>query len=141
MHHFLPQQPDLNWWNEDVRAAMDEVMRFWLDRGADGFRIDVAHGLVKDGRLRDNPPPKKDPIRGQRRGGHDWDQPEVHEIHRGWRRLLDSYGAVAFGEVGLRDVRRLCLYYGCDPGGTALPERCRRPRRERPVLPLVLGAP
>lgn len=113
MHHFLPKQPDLNWWNEDVRRAMERVMRSWLDRGTDGFRIDVAHGLVKDRLLRDNPPPRKDPIRGQRRGGRDWDQPEVHDIHRAWRRLLDSYGdRVAFGEVGIRDARRLCLYYG-----------------------------
>lgn len=114
MHHFLPRQPDLDWWNEEVRRAMADVMRFWLDRGADGFRIDVAHGLIKDAKLRDNPEPRgRDRVRGQRRGGHDWDQPEVHEIHRAWRRLLDSYGdRVAFGEVGIRDVRRLCLYYG-----------------------------
>src|SRR5215207_9920846 len=56
LHSFLPSQPDLNWWNEDVRAAFDAILRFWLDRGVDGFRIDVAAGMVKDRDLRDNPP-------------------------------------------------------------------------------------
>jgi alpha-glucosidase len=48
LHNFLPQQPDLDWWNDEVRAAFDEIMRFWFERGVDGFRIDVAHALVKD---------------------------------------------------------------------------------------------
>ncbi|MFL5775038.1 MAG: alpha-amylase family glycosyl hydrolase, partial [Chloroflexota bacterium] len=54
MHSFLPEQPDLNWWNPEVRAAFDEILRFWLDRGVDGFRIDVAHKLARDPELRDN---------------------------------------------------------------------------------------
>jgi alpha-glucosidase len=52
LHNFLPQQPDLDWWNPEVRDAFDEILRFWLDRGAAGFRIDVAHGVVKDPELR-----------------------------------------------------------------------------------------
>ena len=56
LHNFLPEQPDLDWWNEDVRAAFDDISRFWFDRGVAGFRIDVAHALVKDRELRDNPP-------------------------------------------------------------------------------------
>ena len=86
LHHFLPEQPDLNWWNEDVRAAIDDVMRFWLDRGIDGFRIDVAHSLVKDKLLRNNPR-----LFAKRRPRYNWEHDEVHEIIRRWRRLLDEY--------------------------------------------------
>ncbi len=110
LHHFLPQQPDLNWWNEDVRRAIDNVMRFWLDRGVDGFRIDVAHGLVKDKLLRDNP--RLFPRRRRRRN---WDLDEVHEIHRRWRRVLDEYDdRMAVGEVSARELSRLVRYYGND---------------------------
>ena len=55
---FLPSQPDLNWWNEDVREAIDDVLRFWFDRGVAGFRIDVCHAIVKDRELRDDPRPR-----------------------------------------------------------------------------------
>src|SRR4051794_21791374 len=54
LHNFLPQQPDLNWWSDDVRDEFDRILRFWFDRGIAGFRIDVAHALVKDRELRDN---------------------------------------------------------------------------------------
>jgi alpha-glucosidase len=110
LHHFLPEQPDLNWHSEDVRQAIDDVMRFWLDRGVDGFRIDVAHSLVKDPLLRDNPR-----LFGRRRQQRDWDLDDVHEIHRRWRRVLDSYpDRMAVGEVDPRDLRRLVRYYGAD---------------------------
>ena len=56
LHNFLPEQPDLDWWNDDVRAEFDDILRFWFERGVAGFRIDVAHALVKDRELRDNPP-------------------------------------------------------------------------------------
>jgi len=110
LHHFLPEQPDLNWWSEDVRKAIDDVMRFWLDRGVDGFRVDVAHSLVKDQLLRDNPRlfPKLRPR-------HNWDLQEVHEIHRRWRRVLDEYDdRMAVGEVSARQLSRLVRYYGND---------------------------
>ena len=111
LHHFLPEQPDLNWWNEDVRRAIDDVMRFWLDRGVDGFRVDVAHGLVRPRDLRGNP-------RLRVRGWpplRNWDLDEVHEIHRRWRGLLDSYGdRMAVGEIGVRNLARLVRYYGQD---------------------------
>ncbi|HEX2424948.1 MAG TPA: alpha-amylase family glycosyl hydrolase, partial [Actinomycetota bacterium] len=55
LHNFLPEQPDLNWWNDDVRSAFDEILRFWFNRGVAGFRIDVAHAIVKDRELRDDP--------------------------------------------------------------------------------------
>ena len=71
LNHFL-QQPDLNWWNEEVRAEFDDILRFWFDRGVAGFRIDVAHMIVKDSELRDNPPATTDDhwyvqMQGQRR--------------------------------------------------------------------------
>ncbi|MDP9251905.1 MAG: alpha-amylase family glycosyl hydrolase [Chloroflexota bacterium] len=110
LHHFLPQQPDLNWWNEDVRSAIDDVMRFWLDRGVDGFRIDVAHSLLKDQLLRDNPR-----LFAKQRPRFNWELDEVHEIHRRWRRVLDEYDdRMAVGEVSSRELRNLVRYYGND---------------------------
>ena len=110
MHHFLPEQPDLNWWNEDVRRAIDDVMRFWLDRGVDGFRVDVAHGLVKDELLRNNPR-----LLARRRRKRNWDLDEVHDIHRRWRRVLDEYSErMAVGEVTTDSLARLVKYYGND---------------------------
>ncbi len=69
LHSFLPEQPDLDWWNPDVRAAMSDVLRFWLDRGVDGFRIDVAHKMARDPELRDNPPGPRGPRRPSPRRG------------------------------------------------------------------------
>jgi alpha-glucosidase len=124
LHSFLPQQPDLNWWNPEVREAMDGVMRFWLDRGVDGFRIDVAHRMAKDPELRDNPlvDLDDDPSAEARavklaQAGidqrYDEDWPEVHEILRRFRRTLDAYGdRMAVGEVYLLDLRKLARYYG-----------------------------
>ena len=125
LHSFLPEQPDLNWWSPEVRAAMDEVMRFWLDRGVDGFRIDVAHRMAKDPQLRDNPlvamGDEHDPT-GQARARrlaemqlelYDEDWPEVHEILRRFRRTLDAYDdRMAVGEVYVLDLRKLARYYG-----------------------------
>jgi alpha-glucosidase len=125
LHSFLPEQPDLNWWNPEVRQAMDEVMGFWLDRGVDGFRIDVAHRMAKDPQLRDNPlvamGDEHDPT-GQARARrlaemrlelYDEDWPEVHEILRRFRRTLDAYDdRMAVGEVYLLDLRKLARYYG-----------------------------
>ncbi len=109
LHHFLPEQPDLNWWNPAVREAMDELLRFWLDRGVDGFRLDVAHGLVKDPELRDNPRVRA----GRRARQRDWDHPGVHEVLAGFRRTLDAYGErMAVGEVAVRDHARLMRYHG-----------------------------
>ena len=112
LHHFLPQQPDLNWRNDKVRGAIDDVMRFWLDRGVDGFRIDVASGLIRDERLRDN---ARFRILGRPRP-RNWDLDEVHEIHRRWRKVLDSYEGdrMAVGEIGVRNLRRHVRYYGDD---------------------------
>ena len=110
-HMFLPQQPDLNWRNPRVRRAVMNVFRFWLDRGADGFRLDVADGYYKDAQFRDNPPAPG--IRGYERQKHiyDADQPELLDAYREIRALLDSYGArMAVGEVmgGAQDAARFC---------------------------------
>jgi alpha-glucosidase len=111
LHLFAPEQPDLDWNNHQVRADFDGILRFWLDRGVDGFRIDVAHGLVKKASLDDEPEPM--PVT---RFSSDWrtaiDQPEVHEVYRDWRRLADSYGGdrVLVGEVVLSDQTRVAPY-------------------------------
>ncbi|HZB51696.1 MAG TPA: glycoside hydrolase family 13 protein [Mycobacteriales bacterium] len=112
LHHFAPGQPDLDWRHPEVQADAEATLRFWLDRGVDGFRVDVAHGLVKDARLRDNP--------GVHRWGtghgpetrYAWDQPETHEVYRSWRRLLDSYAGdrMAVGEVYLADAAARTRY-------------------------------
>jgi alpha-glucosidase len=111
LHLFAPEQPDLDWHNADVRADFVEILRFWLDRGVDGFRIDVAHALVKNAQLRDEPEPFP-----AERFSSDWrtaiDQPEVHEIYRDWRRLADGYDAdrVLVGEVVFSDPARQAPY-------------------------------
>jgi alpha-glucosidase len=111
LHLFAPEQPDLDWGNPQVHDDFREILRFWLDRGVDGFRIDVAHGLVKDATLADEP----DPIT-EARFASDWrqaiDRAEVHEIYRDWRRLTDGYDGdrVLVGEVVFSDQRRVAPY-------------------------------
>jgi len=117
LHNHLSQQPDLNWWNEEVRNAFDGIMRFWLDRGAAGFRIDVCNIIIKDALLRDNPPATEDDdfeaqLFGQR-PVYNGNRPEVHEVLRRWRRLTDSYdpARVLIGETPVK-VDALAAYYG-----------------------------
>lgn len=91
LHLFDVSQPDLNWENEEVRAEFDSVFRFWLDRGIDGFRIDVAHGMVKD---QDFPDVGRTVaiLEVEVTENHPfWDRDGVHEINRRWRKILDSY--------------------------------------------------
>ncbi|MBA2450961.1 MAG: alpha-glucosidase C-terminal domain-containing protein [Chloroflexi bacterium] len=109
LHSFLPQQPDLNWWDPEVREAMDGVLRFWLDRGVDGFRIDVAHRMAHDPELRDNP--LIEAGEDGPRGDEDW--PEVHAILRRFRQTLEAYGdRMMMGETYLPDPARMVRYYG-----------------------------
>ncbi|HET6531261.1 MAG TPA: alpha-amylase family glycosyl hydrolase [Actinoplanes sp.] len=113
LHLFDVTQPDLNWSNPQVRAEFESVLRFWLDRGVDGFRVDVAHGLVKEENLSDwthtpkvlgglavGPPPPM------------WDQDGVHEIYQQWRAVLDSYpgGRVLVAEAWVTPAERLARY-------------------------------
>ncbi|HVS06758.1 MAG TPA: alpha-amylase family glycosyl hydrolase [Candidatus Dormibacteraeota bacterium] len=118
LHNFLAQQPDLNWWNPAVRDAFDDIYRFWFDRGIAGFRIDVAHGIVKDRELRDNPLATKDDpphvrAHGQR-SVHNVERPEVHDVLRRWRALADTYDPprILLGETYVLDVRSMAAYYG-----------------------------
>ena len=101
LHSFTPHQPDLNWDNPEVEAAMHDVLRFWLNRGADGFRIDVIYKIAKDPELRDNEP-------GLR---HDEDWPTIHGRLRKIRAVIDEYaGRIIAGEVYLLDLRRVVEY-------------------------------
>ncbi len=91
LHLFDPTQPDLNWQNEEVRAEFDDIFRFWMDRGVDGFRIDVAHGLAKDPAFPDIDVQQLDLLAAVKPGGHPhWDRDDIHEIVRRWRAVLDE---------------------------------------------------
>jgi alpha-glucosidase len=109
LHNFLAEQPDLNWRNPDVVAAMHDTLRFWLDRGVDGFRIDVVHLLGKDEELADLPLDERGhpPI-----AAHDYD--DTHEILRGIRRVLEEYPGerTMVGEVYLLSTALVAKYYG-----------------------------
>ena len=110
LHHFLPEQPDLNWGNPEVAEAMHGVLRFWLDRGVDGFRADVVHLIGKDPLLPD------DPVElvgtGKRVGWHD--HPGTHLLLKDIRRLLDAYPGerMMVGEVNLEGSAKIAPYYG-----------------------------
>ncbi len=125
LHSFLPQQPDLNWRNDAVRSAMFNVLRFWLSRGVDGFRVDVLWLLIKDAALRDNPPnPAYLPTQAainRTLSLHNGDQPEIHELVAQMRAVLDSYGErLLIGEIYL-PFERLAAYYGENLRGAHLP--------------------
>ena len=135
LHSFLPQQPDLNWFNPEVRRAVDDVVRFWLDRGADGFRLDVAHIYCKDELFRSNPPfyRRKRVDRAMPYGDREFlmnlfhifglpelqvrqynqHHPETHRVLQGFRRTLDSYPEkTSIGEILSEDPRMVASYYG-----------------------------
>ena len=124
-HAFLPEQPDLNWRNPDLRRAMHDVLRFWLDKGVDGFRVDVIWHLAKDAEFRDNPPnpawePGQPDIQRllQR---YSADQPHVHELVAGLREVIEEYSdRLLIGEIYL-PVDRLVAYYGASNDGVHLP--------------------
>jgi alpha-glucosidase len=103
LHTFLPEQPELNWWNDDVRGAFEQIMRFWFERGVAGFRIDVAHRLVKKRTRRRGPDPFP-PV----------DLPATHALLRSWRAFADSFrpGRMLVGETVVSDVRELVPFYG-----------------------------
>ncbi len=90
LHLFDSSQPDVNWENPEIHADYEKTLRFWFDMGVDGFRIDVAHSLIKAEGLPDGPEPDGLPMAGNERGPA-WDQPRVHEVWREWRRVADSY--------------------------------------------------
>ena len=119
LHLFAPAQPDLDWENAEVRAEFEEILRFWFDRGVDGFRVDVAHGLVKDQSFADADGPM-----GLLRNDHThpaWDNDGVHEIYRGWRRVADSYDPprIFVAEAWVSGNERLARYLRPDELHTA----------------------
>ncbi|MGK5442340.1 glycoside hydrolase family 13 protein [Micromonospora sp. URMC 105] len=121
LHLFDPAQPDLNWRHPQVRAEFEDVLRFWLDRGVDGFRIDVAHGMIKAEGLPDvgfssmTTGRRQSELLGKGRLPY-FDQDEVHDIYRAWRPILDSYpgGRMAVAEAWAETPQRLARYIGPD---------------------------
>ncbi|TJZ54452.1 glycoside hydrolase family 13 protein [Streptomyces piniterrae] len=116
LHMFTPEQPDLNWRNPAVPADFDKVLRFWLDRGVDGFRIDVAAGLYKHPELPDSPDPTADERTRDSVNPLAWNQPEVHQVWRDWRALCEEYTArdgndrLLVGEVSVRTPSEQAAY-------------------------------
>jgi glycosidase len=131
LHTFIPEQPDLNWRNPAVVSAMHDVYRFWLDRGVDGFRIDVAQRIMKDPELRDNPPAPAGRVLTFKSMGeyesqlhiHDMAHPDIHDLYRDLREIVDSYESprVTIGEVHLFDLEEWVGYYGRDLDEMHLP--------------------
>lgn len=132
LHSHLKEQPDLNWRNPGVRTAMLDVLRFWLDRGVDGFRIDVAHMLMKDPHLRDNPPnPNPEPNPYELQDPEFYSQlhvndrlhPDLHDVLRSINRILGSYEGdrVAIGEIQALEWDQWAEFYGASLDELHLP--------------------
>jgi alpha-glucosidase len=128
LHLFAAKQPDLNWENPQVRAEFEDVLKFWLERGVDGFRVDVANALIKAAGLPDWDEPLH--ILGDADGvPHDhhgkkppmWDQEGVHEIYRAWRQILNSYNPIDAAGYSQDSDRILCAEAWVDS-----PERLAR---------------
>ncbi len=123
LHSFLKEQPDLNWRNPEVKQAMLDAVRFWLDRDVDGFRIDVAHFIMKDPHLSDNPPNAEMKTDFKPLGDydsqmhiHDKGHPDIHGALREFRALLDRYSShrprFSVGEIHIFDWAEWAKYYG-----------------------------
>ena len=114
LHLFDDKQPDLDWTHPEVRAEFEDILRFWLDRGVDGFRVDVAHGLVKADGLPDWDH-EQELLDGSSHGGERppmWDQDGVHDIYRSWRQVLDEYDGdrMLVAEAWVEPAERLARY-------------------------------
>lgn len=129
LHTFLPQQPDLNWRNPEVVAAMHDVMRFWLDRGVDGFRLDAVYFIAKDPELRDNPPNPNTGAMHKAMGEYDrflhaYDKahPDMHTMLEGLREVTDAYpDRVLYGELHEYDLTKWARYFGTSLNSLHLP--------------------
>ena len=123
LHIFAPEQPDLDWTNPEVVAEFQDILRFWLDLGVDGFRIDVAHGLAKDPDLADLPNGAEGHLlTPSHTNDHPhWDRDEVHEVYRGWRTVINEYaGDRAFcAEAWVPNPDRFAQYLRKDELHTA----------------------
>ena len=143
-HAYLPEQPDLNWREPAVEAAMHEVLRFWLDRGVDGFRVDAIHMLVEDESLENNPSdplwkPGMSPARKLLRV-HSSDRPETHGFIARMREVLDRYADRVFIGEAYLPIDRLMRYYGVSMEGFHLPfnfHLISAPWRSRSIAELV----
>jgi len=120
-HLFVKEQPDLNWRNERVRQEFEDIYRFWFERGVDGFRIDVAHGLLKhpsfaDNPQRETPAPNAGPLEIFFSYDHDFDmdQDENVEIFQQWQSVAAEYDATLLAESGVTNHERLTRYVGPD---------------------------
>jgi alpha-glucosidase len=118
LHLFLKEQPDLNWRNAEVVGAMHDVLRFWLDKGVDGFRMDAVIGCMKHPDFPDNPPAREGSFFAAMGFAQEplyvWDRPEVHDVIRRFRQVLEEYGGnrVMIGETAIFDPASLVRYYG-----------------------------
>ncbi|NED97112.1 DUF3459 domain-containing protein [Phytoactinopolyspora alkaliphila] len=131
LHSHLKEQPDLNWRNPEVREALFDVLRFWLDRGVDGIRIDVAHMLMKDPKFRDNPEAPsgnhnpfdlQHPDFGSQVHLHDRRHPDTHHALAQIRAVIDEYpGTVTIAEIEAMSWEDWAEYYGTDLAGMHLP--------------------
>jgi len=118
LNQFLPTQPDLNWWNEEVREAVDDILGFWFARGVAGFRIDVCHAIVKDRELRDDPEATAADHPVIRRRGlrqvYSMNRPELHDVLRRWRVVTSRQDPerILVGESYVLDLEQLIPFYG-----------------------------
>jgi len=120
LHTFVKEQPELNWRNSELEHAMLDTLRFWLDRGIDGFRIDAAHFLAKDPQFRSNPLsiPSRDDVKeyseyASQEHLYDKSHPEIHGIHRRIRDVLDEYeDRFSVGEIHEFDWDEWAKYFG-----------------------------
>jgi alpha-glucosidase len=116
LHTFATEQPDFNWRHPDVADHFEQVLGFWFDRGVDGLRIDVAHGLHKRDGLPDHEHADYDELTGDPINPYAWNQPEVHDVWRSWRAIAEEYTAttgrerVLIGEVGVLETEQLAQY-------------------------------
>jgi alpha-glucosidase len=113
LHLFDSSQPDFDWSNEEVKAEFRRILRFWLDRGVDGFRVDVAHGLVKDQDFPDySPDPEAASMGGEEIPAPYFEQPAVHDVYRDWRTVLDEYDGdrALCGEAWVSSVEKMALW-------------------------------
>ena len=120
-HLFLPEQPDLNWANPAVMDEFQSILIFWCERGVDGFRIDVAHGLTKDPQFRDNqqvrpvtPGMHPKDVFASYQHTHDLHRPETTKIFEQWRSVVTPYDAVLIGEMDVRNIERFTEYVSGD---------------------------
>ena len=124
LHNFLPEQPDLNWYNPEVREALADVVRFWMKRGADGFRLDTANYYAYDRQLRDNPkrPGNSELMEDGQEANplsqyitkYSKDRPENLEFIHYLRKIFDESGAVSIGEIGSAEGLESTLKLGTD---------------------------